>query len=101
MVNRPQEMSPFEFIAIATLRAAQLVRGCGPRVPSGHKFTTTAQLEVIAGLILKLPQPPTAATASWTGTVTSNRLSFTLVAIPSPGMKCDVHAHVSRFRRRS
>jgi DNA-directed RNA polymerase subunit K/omega len=58
MVNRPQEMNSFEFIAIATLRTAQLIRGCVPRVPSGHKFTTTAQLEIIAGQILKLPQPP-------------------------------------------
>ena len=58
MVNRPLEMNSFEFIAIATLRTAQLIRGCVPRVPSGHKFTTTAQLEIIAGQILKLPQPP-------------------------------------------
>ena len=58
MVNRPPEMNPFEFIAMATLRTAQLIRGCVPRVPSGHKFTTTAQLEIIAGQILKLPQPP-------------------------------------------
>lgn len=58
MVNRPQETNSFEFIAIATLRAGQLMRGCVPRVPPGHKSTTTAQLEIIAGKILKLPQPP-------------------------------------------
>jgi len=57
MVNRPQETNSFEFIAIATLRTGQLMRGCTPRVPPGHKPTTTAQLEIIAGKILKLPPP--------------------------------------------
>ena len=55
MVNRPQELNSFEFIAVATLRTAQLMRGCVPRVPAGHKPTTTAQLEIIAGKVLKTP----------------------------------------------
>jgi hypothetical protein len=57
MVNRPLETNSFEFIAIATLRTVQLMRGCVPRVPPGHKLTTTAQLEIIAGQVFKLPQP--------------------------------------------
>jgi len=72
MVNRPQEITSFEFIAIATLRTAQLIRGCVPRVPSGHKLTTTAQLEVTAGQILKLSQPYPCKRG--TDTVTSNLL---------------------------
>jgi hypothetical protein len=58
MVNRPQETNSFEFIAIAALRTVQLMRGCVPRVPPGHKLTTTAQLEIVAGQVFKLPQPP-------------------------------------------
>ena len=60
MVNRPQEANPFEFIAIAALRTGQLRRGCVPRVTPGHKLTTTAQLEVVAGKILRLPPLPPA-----------------------------------------
>ena len=53
MVNRPETLNSFEFIAIAALRTAQLMRGCVARVPAGHKPTTTAQLEIIAGKVLK------------------------------------------------
>jgi len=55
MVNRPPDTNPFEFIAIASRRTAQLMRGCVPRVAPGHKLTTTAQLEVVAGRVLRLP----------------------------------------------
>lgn len=58
MVNRPVETNSFEFIAIATLRTKQLMRGCLPRVPLCHKLTTTAQLEIVAGKIFKLSQEP-------------------------------------------
>ena len=58
MVNRPQGGNPFEFIAVAALRTGQLMRGCTPRVAPGHKMTTTAQLEVAAGKILRLPPLP-------------------------------------------
>jgi DNA-directed RNA polymerase subunit K/omega len=58
MVNRPETLNSFEFIALAALRTAQLMRGCVPRVAGGHKPTTTAQLEIIAGKILKAPRPP-------------------------------------------
>ena len=51
MVNRPEAVNSFEFIVMAGLRAAQLMRGCVPRVPAGHKPTTTAQLELVAGKI--------------------------------------------------
>jgi DNA-directed RNA polymerase subunit K/omega len=64
MVNRPETLNSFEFIALAALRTAQLMRGCVPRVTGGHKPTTTAQLEIIAGKILKarlLPSVPLAA----------------------------------------
>ena len=59
MVNRPLETNSFEFIAVAALRTKQLMRGCLARVPSDHhKLTTTAQMEVVAGKVFKLPDEP-------------------------------------------
>ena len=58
MVNRPPDTNPFEFVAVASLRTLQLMRGCVPRVPPGHKRTTTAQLEVVAGHVSRLVPPP-------------------------------------------
>jgi DNA-directed RNA polymerase subunit K/omega len=42
----------FEFVTISALRAAQLMRGCTPRVPPGIKLTTTARMEVAGGKVL-------------------------------------------------
>ena len=53
MVNRPAEFSAFEFVVLSGLRAAQLLRGCTPRVEGVHKTTTTAQLEVAAGKVVR------------------------------------------------
>jgi DNA-directed RNA polymerase subunit K/omega len=39
-------MGKFEFVQLAALRAAQLMRGCTPRVALGYKATTTALREV-------------------------------------------------------
>jgi DNA-directed RNA polymerase subunit K/omega len=47
----PAGMSTFEFIVVSSLRAAQLVRGCTPRIESGHKIIVKAQMEVAGGLI--------------------------------------------------
>lgn len=41
----------FEFVMVATLRSAQLRRGCTPRVPKSHRWILTAQLEVAAGKV--------------------------------------------------
>jgi DNA-directed RNA polymerase subunit K/omega len=48
-------MTGFEFAVVSGLRAAQLMRGCTPRVPGTHKLIVTAQLEVAAGLIGRAP----------------------------------------------
>ena len=53
VVQRPVRFTPFEFAVLAGLRAGQLARGCTPRVSIGHKVTTTAQLEVAAGKIVR------------------------------------------------
>ena len=53
MVHPPAEMSSFEFVVLCGLRAAQLVRGCSPRVQGDHKRITIAQLEVASGKIVR------------------------------------------------
>ena len=52
MVSRPIGMNPFEFAIVSGLRAAQLMRGCVPRVGREHKHITTAQREVAAGKVV-------------------------------------------------
>ena len=46
MVKRPVGMNAFEFVSLCGLRAAQLQRGCTPRVPPSEKVAVTAQHEV-------------------------------------------------------
>lgn len=61
MVHRPTGSNPFEFIVVSSLRAAQLMRGCTPRVPEGIRPTVTAQLEVAAGKVTREIEPPVVA----------------------------------------
>ena len=56
MLFRSAEIGAFEFSKLSALRAAQLMRGCSPRVPAGHKMTSTAQREVAAGKVCGLPR---------------------------------------------
>jgi DNA-directed RNA polymerase subunit K/omega len=56
-------MGSFEFAVLASLRAAQLARGCTPRVTEDHKSVITAQLEVADGKVAPvamIPQPVSA-----------------------------------------
>lgn len=53
MINRPAESSAFEFVILAALRAAQLMRGCTPRVPASPKAVVTAQREVAEGKVVR------------------------------------------------
>lgn len=46
MIKRPDGMNAFEFSVLSSLRAAQLQRGCTPRVPHSPKVAVTAQHEV-------------------------------------------------------
>jgi DNA-directed RNA polymerase subunit K/omega len=55
MVNRSPASNAFEFVTIAALRNQQLKRGCIPRVTGNHKQITIAQMEVVAGLVTRLP----------------------------------------------
>jgi DNA-directed RNA polymerase subunit K/omega len=45
-------MNAFEFAVLSRLRAAQLSRGCTPRVPPSAKIAVTAQQEVAARQIV-------------------------------------------------
>jgi DNA-directed RNA polymerase subunit K/omega len=61
VIKRPAGSNPFEFAVVSGLRAAQLMRGCIPRVDRGtEKVITTAQMEVAAGLVARIPlaEPP-------------------------------------------
>jgi DNA-directed RNA polymerase subunit K/omega len=58
MIQRPETLGKFEFVILATLRAAQLMRGSIPRVPGEHKATVTAQFEVAAGKIVNIGTIP-------------------------------------------
>ena len=57
MVSRPSGTNAFEFVVVSALRAAQLMRGCTPRVTPGYKHIVTAQLEVAAGKVVRLVVP--------------------------------------------
>jgi hypothetical protein len=50
-VSVPTHMGAFEFVVLASLRTAQLMRGCTAKVASAHKHATTAQWEISAGKI--------------------------------------------------
>jgi DNA-directed RNA polymerase subunit K/omega len=53
VVHRPLELNAFEFAVLAGLRAAQLARGCTPRVNGPSKVAVIAQLEVAEGKIVR------------------------------------------------
>ena len=58
MINRSATSNAFEFVKVAALRAQQLQRGCIHRVPGDHKNTTIAQMEIVAGLVWRIPATP-------------------------------------------
>ena len=57
MIRPPNQMSAFEFVAIATLRVAQLTRGCTPRVCGDHVTAVLAQREVAEGKVTRIAEP--------------------------------------------
>jgi hypothetical protein len=52
VINRPNDIGAFKFAVLASLRAAQLCRGCVPRVDGGHSVAVTAQMEVAARTVV-------------------------------------------------
>jgi DNA-directed RNA polymerase subunit K/omega len=58
VIQRPTHIGAFQFVVVASLRAAQLTRGCLPKVDGVHKVIVTAQLEVSEGRIAAVEIPP-------------------------------------------
>ena len=52
--DRPPQMGAFEFAVVAALRAAQLARGCRPRVDGDHTTAVMARLEVAGGKVARI-----------------------------------------------
>jgi len=50
-MQRPAGIGAFEFVILASLRAAQLMRGCRPKIDGFHKNTVIAKLEVAQGKV--------------------------------------------------
>ena len=55
MITLPEDANSFEFARVASLRAAQLMLGCTPRVEHATKHTVTAQREVAEGKVVRIP----------------------------------------------
>jgi len=53
MVSRPAHFNAYEFVAVAALRAQQLLAGCTPRLDGEHGAATMAQMEVAAGRVTR------------------------------------------------
>jgi DNA-directed RNA polymerase subunit K/omega len=60
VIHRPPGLGAFEFVVLATLRAAQLIHGCQPRVDGTHKAIVTAQIEVAEGKVMQVSNEPSA-----------------------------------------
>lgn len=56
-MQAPFGMSTFEFVVVSSLRAAQLSRGCTPRVETAHKRIVMAQMEVAERKVVRLADP--------------------------------------------
>jgi DNA-directed RNA polymerase subunit K/omega len=63
VVKRPTGMSAFEFAVLSGLRAAQLNRGCTPRVPRSEKLAVTAQHEIAERKVVRFAIPGAAPDA--------------------------------------
>lgn len=61
MVSRPAAYNAFEFVVVSALRAAQLMKGCVPRMAGAHKTTMMAQMEVAAGKVARVDPAASAA----------------------------------------
>ena len=58
MVRRPDGINAFEFAVLSGLRAAQLQRGCTPRVPQSEKVAVTAQHEIAERKVVRSTNGP-------------------------------------------
>lgn len=54
-INNPE--SRFEFVAVASARAHQLLRGCLPKIEGSAQPARRAQQEVAAGVVPRVDTP--------------------------------------------
>jgi DNA-directed RNA polymerase subunit K/omega len=54
VTHRPTDTNAFEFVILSSLRTAQLMRGCVPRVQPAGKPAATAQREVAEGKVRQI-----------------------------------------------
>lgn len=59
MTSPSPPLGRFELVRLTSLRTAQLMRGCTPRVAAGLKMTTTARREVAGGRVSIVPRDAT------------------------------------------
>ena len=71
MIRPPSGMGAFQFVVLAGLRAAQLTRGCTPKVDGDHTPPVMAQREIAEGKVtptqVDVDIREGGATASWRG----------------------------------
>jgi hypothetical protein len=73
VIQRPSGVGTFQFVVLATLRVAQLMRGCRPKVEGVHKATVIAQLEVSEGKVVQvLAQPERNSEPTAIGAISEN-----------------------------
>jgi DNA-directed RNA polymerase subunit K/omega len=60
VIRRPDGLNAFEFVVLSGLRAAQLLRGCTPRLDGSHKVIMMAQMEIAAGKVERAVYTPVA-----------------------------------------
>ncbi len=58
MIDRTKLSNSFEFVAVVSARAKQLMKGARPRVTGPEKATKIAQQEVLAGEVKKIERTP-------------------------------------------
>jgi DNA-directed RNA polymerase subunit K/omega len=56
-ISRPRGIGAFEFVVTAALRAAQLQRGCLPKIEGDHTTAVLAQREVAEGKVIAAARP--------------------------------------------
>jgi DNA-directed RNA polymerase subunit K/omega len=83
VIRPPHTMGAFEFAVVAALRAAQLARGCRPRVDGDHTNVVLARREVAEGKVTP--------TVNATDEIAASRF-------PEPGRRLGASPHQSTFR---
>lgn len=58
MIQRPPGIGAFQFVVLAKLRAAQLVRGCVPKIGGTHTTAIAALIEVAEGKVIQVLAAP-------------------------------------------